>query len=307
MGGITISYYYAVDFQAVIDIVNAMGGVMYDSETCTYDGPNAVLYDGAAALSYLRNRAHNEEGDRDRTARQRAMLTAMFHQLKASNLLTTVPSMIYAAGSGIDTNATLTETAALASYAATANSLTINSRILDGQRLYRHDWTFSFVDNDLRSEIIREVFGFDPEPVLWSSPIYEDYLHYAGFRAMKTVYQAECILNYINDNFTEEALTEEQKALYRTAYASYLAVVDSSDALERWYLERYTLTEDEVSEEERTERSVMAVELGSLEDTCRDAMEVLAVALDYPEERSWIPYSVWSYDLGINEVMIDFN
>ncbi len=307
MEGAPISYYYAVDFQAVVNVVDAMGGVYYDAETETWDGPNAVQYDGQAALGYLRHRDHNEDGDRYRTGRQRAMLMAIFNQLKSKGTLKNLPSILFAAGNGVDTNASLSETAALASYAAQAKNLTINSRILDGQRLYDHDWTFSFPDPDLRAEIIREVYGIEAEDVRWATPIYEDFLHLAGFQGMKHLYQAEKLFGYINEKYEEASMSDGQTEDYRQAFKSYIRLYQSYHALEDWYLDRYR--SDGVFEEaELAERDSLLTELEAVEAEYREKLTALADAVNYSgEELSWIPYGTWSYDPDINEVVIDFN
>lgn len=305
MGGVEVSYYYAVDFQAVIDIVDAMGGVLYDAETCSWDGPNAVRYNGENALAYLRYRQHNEDGDRDRTGRQRAMLTAIFLQLKDARLLDTIPAIINASGNGIDTNTTLAQTAALVSFGATAQDLKINSRILDGKRLYNHDWTFSFPDPDLRASIISEVYGIGSEPVRWATPIYEDFLHLCGFKGMKYLRQAEKVFGYINANYTEATISEKQRPFYMDAYAAYRELLEAYGAVEDWYLDRYA--SESFSEEELAQRDSLTAALEESEETFRERMLYLADAFAYPDDLNWAVYRTWCFDPDINEIAIDFN
>ncbi len=305
LGGIEVSYYYALDFKAVVDIVDAIGGISYDAETCTWDGPNAVHYDGDAVLHYLRYRQHNEDGDRDRTGRQRAMLTAIFLQLKDASLLDSVPALIHAMGNRIETNTTLAQTAALVSFGASADDLVINSRILDGKRLYRYDWTFSFSDPDLREQIISEVYGIESEPMRWASPLYEDFLHLAGFRGMKYLNQADRVFGYVNMNFKKESIGEEEKALYLEAYGAYQDLLDAYGDAEDFYLERFR--DETIGSEETARRDELFAALTESEDAFKEKLLPLADAFSYPEELRWAVYGTWCYDPDVNEVAIDFN
>ena len=85
LGGISIPYYYAVDFQAVIDIVDAIGGIDYDVDQWFRSMSGRHSYgkgmhhlDGDAVLGYLRIRQSADGLDSSRTARQRRMMVAIF-------------------------------------------------------------------------------------------------------------------------------------------------------------------------------------------------------------------------------------
>ena len=98
LGGISIPYYYAVDFQAVINIVDAIGGIDYDvdqqfnafNSNKTYHTGMQHL-DGDAVMGYLRIRNGADGLDSSRTARQRKMMVAIFNKLKSEGTLSTIP------------------------------------------------------------------------------------------------------------------------------------------------------------------------------------------------------------------------
>lgn len=85
LGGISIPYYYGVDFQAVIDIVDAIGGIDYDVDQSFRSMSGKRSYgvgmhhlDGDAVMGYMRIRQAADGLDSSRTARQRRMMVAIF-------------------------------------------------------------------------------------------------------------------------------------------------------------------------------------------------------------------------------------
>ncbi|MBQ6891126.1 MAG: LCP family protein, partial [Clostridia bacterium] len=167
LGGISIPYYYAVDFQAVVDIVDAIGGIDYQvdqtfkanvpqnssmKEGKTYYKSDELQHlDGNAVLGYLRIR-HDADGlDSSRTARQRRMMVAIFAKLKKEGKLSQNPSLINAAPSGVDTNTTLEQTTALANYAVSKiGPENIRTRSMYGDIWYQHYFKYCFVDQQNR-------------------------------------------------------------------------------------------------------------------------------------------------------------
>lgn len=106
--GITINYHVAVDFKAVIDFVNLMGGVVIDVperiEDMTYPDncygydpftidPGRQRLDGETALKYARTRA-TFGGDVDRAGRQQQVIMAVRDQ---ATQLDTLPQLLFRA------------------------------------------------------------------------------------------------------------------------------------------------------------------------------------------------------------------
>ena len=120
LGGITIPYYYAVDFKAVVDIVDYMGGIDYDVDQpfTSHDGKSKFGYgvhhlDGNAVLGYLRIRKSADGLDKSRNTRQRNMLIAIFNKLKRENKLSLIPTLLSTAKNHVYTNTSLSQTAAM--------------------------------------------------------------------------------------------------------------------------------------------------------------------------------------------------
>ncbi len=207
MGGISIPYYYGLDFQAVIDIVDAIGGIDYDvdqrftsmSGRHTY-GKGMHHLDGDAVLGYLRIRQAADGLDSSRTARQRRMMVAIFKKLKNEGKLSQIPALISAANSGIYTNTTLSQTTALANYATKLDADNIQTRAMFGELgQIEYEWRYAYVDQQNRLDIIREVFGIEAEPMGTCTRQYERWLHTVGFSAMKYMRQAEKVLNKVQE------------------------------------------------------------------------------------------------------------
>ena len=173
MGGISIPYYYGLDFQAVIDIVDAIGGIDYDVDQWFISMSGKQSYgkgrhhlDGDAVMGYLRIRQAADGLDSSRTARQRRMMVALFKKLKNEGKLSQIPALINAANSGIYTNTTLSQTTALVNYAAKLDADSIQARSMFGELgQIEYEWRYAYVDQQNRLDIIREVFGIEAEPV----------------------------------------------------------------------------------------------------------------------------------------------
>ena len=79
LGGVSIPYYYGVDFQALIDLVDMIGGIDFDVDISltTMDGrkisPGKRHLDGQGVMAYVRMRKSADGLDSSRTARQRSM------------------------------------------------------------------------------------------------------------------------------------------------------------------------------------------------------------------------------------------
>ncbi len=130
--GITADYYVKVDFDGLIGVVNAMGGIdvpvycrledywPYPNEAGEY--PRFVLepgihhLDGEQALWYARSRKTTSVFSRER--RQQQVLESMWDQAKRTNLLATVPTLYEQWGDLIQTDLGLGKMASLAVVAA---------------------------------------------------------------------------------------------------------------------------------------------------------------------------------------------
>ena len=323
LGGISIPYYYAVDFQAVVDIVDAIGGIDYDvdrpftayrlvnGQTLTDSGKQYGLgmqhLDGNAVLQYLRMRMGGDGLDSSRTARQRRMMVAIFNKLKNEGKLSQIPELINAATSGIYTNTTLSQTTTLANYAMTKISLDqIRTRSISGDIWYQHYFKYCFVDQQNRINIIKEVYGIDAEPIGVNTPQFENWLYDIGFLAMKYVRQPEKVFQVIQEQKDQgKTFTDEQIAAYAACYQAYVALDEGftacSERMQKAYVDT-TLTEDQIK---ALEKEVKA-QLEALNKTVKDTTLALRTICDIHLKLEWEVGARWFADQDINEVLVAF-
>ena len=323
LGGISIPYYYAVDFQAVVDIVDAIGGIDYQvdqtfkanvpqnssmKEGKTYYKSDELQHlDGNAVLGYLRIR-HDADGlDSSRTARQRRMMVAIFTKLKKEGKLSQIPSLINAATSGVYTNTTLEQTTALANYAISKiGPENIRTRSMYGDIWYQHYFKYCFVDQQNRLDLIQEVYGIDAEPVGVNTPAFENWLYDIGFMAMKYVRQPEKVFKVIDEQKAAgKQFTDEQIAAYAACYQAYTALDEGfaqcSKRVQKAYVDT-SLTEAQI---EAMEKEVKA-QLKALNEAVHDTTMALAKACDVHTRLEWKVGERWFVDGDINEKFVAF-
>ena len=329
LGGISIPYYYAVDFQAVIDIVNAIGGIDYDVDQPFHAFDSNKSYhkglqylDGNAVLGYLRIRQDADGLDSSRTARQRRMMVALFNKLKTEGTLSMIPSLITAADSGIYTNTTLSQTTALVNYAAKLDTGNIRTRSMFGEISdIEYDWRYVYVDQQNRIDLIQEVFGIEVGPVGTCTRQYERWLHTVGFSAMKYMRQAEKVLTHVQEKKDAgETFTDEQIALYSDCYVAYTALKEGFDRATDTLADRYAVTpwrekkthrsswtaENKAAHQELTaleaeiKQNILSLQAAVKETTLR-----LAESIDH-RNLTWTISANWYMDQDINEVIVAF-
>ncbi len=323
LGGITIPYYYAVDFQAVVDIVDAIGGIDYQvDQTFQANVPDESIMkkgktyyksdelqhlDGNAVMGYLRIR-HDADGlDSSRTARQRRMMVAIFTKLKKEGKLSQIPSLINAATSGVYTNTTLEQTTALANYAISKiGPENIRTRSMYGDIWYQHYFKYCFVDQQNRIDLIQEVYGIDAEPVGVNTPAFENWLYDIGFMAMKYVRQPEKVFKVIDEQKAAgKQFTDEQIAAYAACYQAYTALDEGfaqcSKRVQKAYVDT-SLTEAQI---EAMEKEVKA-QLKALNEAVHDTTMALAKACDVHTKLEWKVGERWFVDGDINEKFVAF-
>ncbi len=329
LGGISIPYYYAVDFQAVINIVDAIGGIDYDvdqqfnafNSNKTYHTGMQHL-DGDAVMGYLRIRNGADGLDSSRTARQRKMMVAIFNKLKSEGTLSMIPSLITAANSGIYTNTTLIQTTSLASYATKLNTDSIRTRSMFGEISdIEYDWRYVYVDQQNRIDLIREVFGIEVGPVGTCTRQYERWLHTVGFTAMKYMRQAEKVLIHVQEKKDAgETFTDEQIALYSDCYVAYTALREGFDQATDRLAARYAAApwrekknsqKSWTAENKAADQELTALEaeikqnVNSLQTAVKETTLRLAESIDH-RYLTWTLSTKWYMDQDINEVIVAF-
>lgn len=168
LGGIPIHYYFTVDMDGVVEIVDKLGGIFYEVEIPIKDTNGRLLVDkgyqkleGNDYLQYCRYRGVG--GDTGRTQRQLELLIATFKQLKQAGKLVKIPQVYKSLTETVDTNLNLSQMAALALYGKEIDPDDIKSHVLAGSIQWAPrgelDICYLVIDERARVELIKEVFG----------------------------------------------------------------------------------------------------------------------------------------------------
>ena len=273
-----------------------------------------------AFLSYLRIRNQADGLDSSRTARQRRMMVAIFKKLKNEGKLSQIPALINAASSGIYTNTTLSQTTALANYAAKLDGDRIQTRAMFGDLgEVEYEWRYAYVDQQNRIDIIRDVFGIEAEPVGICTRQFERWLHTVGFSAMKYMRQAEKVLTRVQEmKDAGGSFTEEQIALYGDCYRAYVALRNGFDSARDALSSRYATTpwrekknnkRNWTEENKAADQELSALEadilqnLNDLKASSKDATIRLSDAIGFKTRLTWTVPIDWFKDPDINEAI----
>lgn len=294
LGGIPIDYYYSVDFEAIMELVNAIGGVDYEMDM-DYTGHSGAHYqkgmqhlDGQGVLDYLRARRNATQGanDRERVNRQKQMMIAIFKKVKSSNLFTALPSILNSVKSGFFTNTSIEQTLAIANYARKFDPDSIGTYSLYGE--YKAGpiaWNWTFVDPQNRIDVIQKVWGVAVSPLECTSYEFMTWLRDFGFLALKYKSTAESVWKAAQNI---SSLNTEQQAAYDEFSSSYNTFTTAYDVAS------HSLINDD------TYAMVDAM------DDLRIKTQDLAKLINYQEKMEWNVASSWCEDTGINEVYVDF-
>ncbi|HHX87526.1 MAG TPA: LCP family protein [Firmicutes bacterium] len=172
LGGIPIHYYFTVDMDGVVEIIDKLGGIYYDVEIPIKDTDGRLLVDkgyqkldGNGYLQYCRYRGVG--GDIGRTQRQQQLLIATFKQLKQAGKLVKIPQVYKSLTETVDTNLNLSQMAALALYGKEIDPEDIKSHVLAGSIQWaprgEFDICYLVIDEQARVELIKELFGVKVE------------------------------------------------------------------------------------------------------------------------------------------------
>ena len=313
LGGISIPYYYGVDFQALTDLVDMIGGIDFDVDIAltTLNGkkisPGRRHLDGDGVLAYMRMRRSVDGLDSNRTARQRKMLVAIFKKLKQEGKLSMVPDLLKTMGNNVYTNTSLAQTVALANFANEIDVDKIQTYSIQGYMQYNYDWRYCFIDQQNRIDIIKTVYGIQAEPMRINSPVYEHFLHKSGFRAIQYINITKKLLAAVHETSDSSAWTEEQKTAYALCWQDYENLQAYFNLVDQWTQERYD-PEIPLTEKEEQERTAFYAALKELEAKVRESANALNKLFNRPYNPRWDrSISEWcGKNSDINEVYVDF-
>lgn len=144
---IPISFYTSLDFEGLVELVDALGGVTVDSPLSftvqdSEENMDAIeieegvqQLDGERALGYARMRKQDPRGDWGRQERQREVIESVLDELMSLNSVTNFHSILDAIEPNMETNLTGNQLLSIAgNYRHAAND--IESLTLDGEADY---------------------------------------------------------------------------------------------------------------------------------------------------------------------------
>ncbi len=311
IGGVSIPYYYGVDFQAVIDLVDMIGGIDFDVDITLYtlDGhtinPGRRHLNGQGVMAYLRMRRSDDGLDSSRTARQRKMLVAIFQKLKKEGKLTQIPDILKTLGQNVYTNTSIAQTTALVNFANSLGSDRIETYSIQGSMHCNYEWRYCFIDQQTRIDIIKKVYGITAEPIGVNSLAYEKFLHEHGFRAIQYLTITKQILDAVHEKADAENMSEAQKTAYAVCWKDYSDLRAMYDAADEWMQLHYdgTFTSEE---QERFNESMEAMR--ELENRLRTSADALNETFGKPVRTKWT-HSLkdwYGKECLINDVYVDF-
>lgn len=311
IGGVSIPYYYGVDFQAVIDLVDMIGGIDFDVDVrlITLDGqriePGRRHLNGQGVMAYMRMRKTDDGRDSSRTARQRKMLIAVFKKLKKEGKLTQIPEILKTLGDNVYTNTNLSQTAALINFADDIDPDSIRSYSIQGTIHMDYDWAFCFIDQNARIALLKEVYGITAEPIGVNSRTYEKYLHENGFKALQYLNTAKKIIGAVHETADPASMSEAQKTAYAVCWKDYSDLLTVYDAADKWMRAHYA---GKFTDEERQQWRDCEIVMRELEKRLKESGNALNEAFGKPVRTDW-DHSIrdWYGKTSlINDVYVDF-
>lgn len=161
--GIDLDYYVKLDFQAVVEIVDAMGGVylnvpvqIYEYETEIFLEPGYHRLRGKEALYFARFRGY-EDGDIGRVASQQALMAAIVDQALRLENLPKIPEYIKTYASRVDTNIPTSMVLGMVPMAENLSGGNVNSYVIPGYAGWYQDISYYFYDPEQTQDLVNEV------------------------------------------------------------------------------------------------------------------------------------------------------
>lgn len=313
LGGISIPYYYCVDFQALIDLVDMIGGIDYDLDIAihTFDGQKIGKgkhhLDGYGVMAYMRMRKYADGLDSSRTTRQRKMLVAIFKKLKQEGKLSMIPEMLKVMGDNVYTNTSLAQTAALVNFAKDIDADSIQTYSIQGYMKCNYEWRYCFIDQQARIDLIKKIYGIDAGPMPVDTPVYERFLHKSGFRAILYLNISKKLFAAVNGVSDSGNWSEEQKRAYASCWQDYENLQTMFHTVDQWTKARCDET-IKLTEEEELERDEYYATLLTLEERLKKSANALNELFGKPYRPRWNQnIADWSErNSDINEVYVNF-
>lgn len=164
---VPVDYYVKLNFEAFMDIVDAIGGITVDvektfSEMDSKDRKNRITIhagrqtlNGEEALAYVRMRKQDPLGDIGRGQRQQQVIKAIIEKSASISSITKYDDILNSLGDNLTTNFTFQNLVALHKYAGSLRS--IETLKLEGKDLYLDNIYYYDLDEESVAEISREL------------------------------------------------------------------------------------------------------------------------------------------------------
>ena len=175
---IEISHYAEVNFEELVALVDAVGGVDVEVDE-RIDDPDAGSIvieegtqhlDGEAALVFARSRAY-VDGDFTRTANQRKLIMALVEKVLALPV-TDLPGVIQSAAQCVTTDLSVSDILSLAQQFKDEGDLTIYSAMVPSTTGYIGEVSYVFTDEAALKEMMEVVeAGEDPSGIVSSGVV----------------------------------------------------------------------------------------------------------------------------------------
>ena len=141
---VKIDHYVTVNYEAVEELVDAIGGVEVYTPEYKYTDPSTVppleinfeeglhLLDGKDSVKYLRMRKNYKNQDLDRIKAQQDFIMKIFDKMKSPKMLLKLPRLVSIANKHVETDMNYGQLSYLAYYGVTLDKENINIKTVDG-------------------------------------------------------------------------------------------------------------------------------------------------------------------------------
>ena len=155
---IPIDYYVEVNFDGLVDVVDAIGGIEITSPlTFDFYGPQFIegetrVFTGFEALQFSRMRKQDPEGDLGRQKRQQMVIKAILDKVLSMGSLVNYKDLLTSVEDNVQTNVTLDDIISIAS--GYRNALeNFEQNYLTGSEIYIDEIYYYYVDPEERLRI----------------------------------------------------------------------------------------------------------------------------------------------------------
>lgn len=176
LGGVPIHFYLALDMEAVVEIVDTMGGVWYDVPERTYHNRGRIIaepgyqwFGGKRFLAYIRSRVAG--GDYQRAKKQQNVMVALFQQFKQANQLLNLPKILSTLKHNLRTNLSNEQIAALGLFGAREiEAAKIHTHTLEGALTWgaipgrAEGNNYYLINHRQQADLVESIWGIAMQP-----------------------------------------------------------------------------------------------------------------------------------------------